>query len=266
MPRFGGPSLFYLSSRGAGDGLWRYQDGESLEVWKGSEGALLEPPAVSADGLRSVIVLRRGGKLRLHVISGDGAEIQPLTEMIDVRGAASWSPDGTWIVTGGIDSRGLGLFKVPVGGGEPTRLVDGPAYNPVWSPDGNVILYSGGNVGPLAPLRAVRPDGTPFDLPAIQLRVEGERYRFLPNGGRRLHAGLAAVTGLLAARPGHEGIAGRSLVSAVAQPCARSTSRRMVNGSCSIACGRTQISFSSIWRDDPRRSWRSFTLFVRSRC
>ena len=52
----------------------------------------------------------------------------------------------------------------------------------MWSPDGNVILYSGANVGPLAPLRAVRPDGTPFDLPAIQLRVEGERYRFLPNG------------------------------------------------------------------------------------
>ncbi len=183
MPRFGGSSLFYLSSRGAGDGLWRYQDGKSLEVWNGSDGALLEPSAVSADGLRPVIVLRRGGKLRLHVISVDGAGIQqPVTEMIDVRGAASWSPDGTWIVTGGIDSRGLGLFKVPVGGGEPTRLVDGPAYNPVWSPDGNVILYSGANVGPLAPLRAVRPDGIPFDLPAIQLRIEGERYRFLPNG------------------------------------------------------------------------------------
>jgi len=27
-----------------------------------------------------------------------------------------------------------------------------------------------------------RADGTPFDLPAIQLRVEGERYRFLPSG------------------------------------------------------------------------------------
>ena len=184
MPRFGGKSLFYLSSRrGAGDGLWRYQDQEALEVWNGSEGALMEPPAVSTDGLRAVIVLRQGGKLRLHVIAGDGAGIQqPLAATIDVRGAAGWSPDGTWIVTGGIDSKGKGLFKVPVGGGEATRLVDGPAYNPVWSPAGNVILYSGENRGPLAPLRAVRPDGTPFELPSIQLRVEGERYRFLPNG------------------------------------------------------------------------------------
>ena len=69
MPRFGGPSLFYLSSRGEGDGLWRYHDGESVEVWKGSEGPLLEPPAVSPDGHRSAIVLRRDGKLRLHVIT-----------------------------------------------------------------------------------------------------------------------------------------------------------------------------------------------------
>ena len=29
-PRFGAASLFYLSSRGAGDGLWRYQDGQAL--------------------------------------------------------------------------------------------------------------------------------------------------------------------------------------------------------------------------------------------
>lgn len=182
MPRFGGTSLFYVSSRGEGDGLWRYRAGESVEIWKGSDGSLLEPPAVSADGGRSAIVLRRDGKLRLYLVSADGGDIQPLTDGIDVRGSGSWSPDGKWIVTEGIDSKGYGLFKVPVGGGEPTRLIDGPALNPVWSPDGNVILYSGANVGPLAPLRAVRPDGTRYDLPAIQLRVEGERYRFLPNG------------------------------------------------------------------------------------
>jgi Tol biopolymer transport system component len=192
MPRFGGSSLFYLSSRGTGDGLWRYRGGESLEVWRGSDGALFEPPAVSPDGLRSAIVLRRDGKLRLHVISEDGAEIQLLTETIDIRGAASWSPDGKSIVTGGIDLNGPGLFKVPVGGGEPARLIEGSALNPVWSPDGNLIVYSGENVGPLAPMRAVRPDGTPVELPAIQLRVEGERYRFLPSG-----TGLVYMQGFL---------------------------------------------------------------------
>jgi len=61
-PRFGGWSLFYLSSLGTGDGLWRIRDGETTEIWKGSDGALLEAPAVSPDGGRVAIVLRRSGK------------------------------------------------------------------------------------------------------------------------------------------------------------------------------------------------------------
>ena len=32
-PRFGASSLFYLSSRGTGDGLWKVQDGQASEVW-----------------------------------------------------------------------------------------------------------------------------------------------------------------------------------------------------------------------------------------
>jgi len=86
-PRFGGTStLFYLSSRGGADGLWRSEAGQSVEVWKGSDGPLFEPPAVSADGRRVAIVLRRNGKQSLRVIAADGSEGSPLTAAIDVRG------------------------------------------------------------------------------------------------------------------------------------------------------------------------------------
>ena len=50
-------SLFYLSSSGAGDGLWRLQDGKPVEIWKGSDGALFEPAGVSPRGDRVVVVL-----------------------------------------------------------------------------------------------------------------------------------------------------------------------------------------------------------------
>jgi Tol biopolymer transport system component len=160
-PRFGGTSLFYLSSRGTGDGLWRYQDGQTTEIWKGSEGALLDPPAVSADGRRVAIVLRRGGKLTLHLATAEGEQFQPLGESIDISGAADWSPDGPWIVTAGTDAQSPGVFKIPVGGGMPVRLTTGPASNPAWSPKGDLIVYAGANVGFFAPLLAVRPDGTP---------------------------------------------------------------------------------------------------------
>src|SRR5262245_30683444 len=142
--------------------------------------ALRDPSAVSTDGLRATVVLRREAKRRLHVISGDGAELQPIGESIDVRGAASWSPDGKWVVTGGNDSQGPGLFKIPLDGGEPVRIVSKPAFNPVWSPDGELIVYAGPLSALWAPMLAVRPDGTPVELPEILLRTEGERYRFIP--------------------------------------------------------------------------------------
>jgi Tol biopolymer transport system component len=181
-PRFGGTSLFYLSSRGTGDGLWRYQDGQTTEVWKGSDGALLDPPAVSADGRRVAIALRRSGKLTLHLATAEGSELQPFGESIDISGAADWSRDGHWIVTAGADTHGPGVFKIPVGGGMPVRLTTGEASNPVWSPDGNLVVYAGENVGFFAPVLAVRPDGTPVKLPSIQVLREGARVRFLPDG------------------------------------------------------------------------------------
>jgi Tol biopolymer transport system component len=162
--------------------LWRSQDGQILEIWKGSEGALLEPPAISKDGRRVAFVLRRDGKLRLRVEGSDGTDPRIVGETIDVQGAADWSPDGTWIVTGGADARGAGLFKIPVDGGAPTRLAAGSAANPVWSPGGDLIVYAGPQVGIYAPLLGVVPDGTPVALPPIRIHRDGERVRFLPSG------------------------------------------------------------------------------------
>jgi serine/threonine protein kinase len=181
-PRLAGRSLFYLSSQGTGDGLWRFADGKAVEILKGSEEALFEPPAVSTDGRRLAVVLRRQGKRRLHVLSADGGDLQSLAEPIDIDGSVCWSPDGQWIVAGGIDDRGPGLFKIPLDHSAPVRLIAGRGRDPVWSPSGDVIVYTGANVSVDAPLLAIRANGTSVELPAIRLRVEGKRYRFMPNG------------------------------------------------------------------------------------
>jgi serine/threonine protein kinase/Tol biopolymer transport system component len=181
-PRFGAGPLFYLSSLGAGDGVWRFHEGQSTEIWKGVDGSVLSPPAVSRDGQKVAIILRRNGKLRLHVLSAEGGELRALADSIDVRGAASWSPDGKWIVVRGNEDGSPGLFKIPADGGKPIRLTTGVALNPVWSPDGNVIAYAGPNVSSLAPLLAIRPDGAPVRLSEIKLRRDGERLRFAPDG------------------------------------------------------------------------------------
>jgi len=181
-PRFAGGSLFYLSSRDGADGLWSYRDGQAQEIWKGSEGALQSPPAVSADGASVAFALRRNGKYQMHVMGADGTRLHPLSSDVDVRGTASWSPDAKWIVAAGSDREGAGLFKIPADGGAPVQIVKGPFLDPVWSPRGDLIVYCGTQVFTRTPLSAVRPDGTPVKLPEINVQRGGERARFLPNG------------------------------------------------------------------------------------
>ncbi len=190
-PRFGGASLFYLSSRGSGDGLWRFREGRVAEIWKGSETALLEPAAVSPEGTSVAVLLRLAEGWRLHLLSADGAQLRLLSKSVDARGAAAWSPDGRWIVTGGYEAGVEGLFKIPVDGGVAERIAEGEALNPVWSPNGDLIVYAGAQVNVAAPLVAVRPDGRPVELPKIEVFRFGERVRFLPDG-----SGLIFMRGL----------------------------------------------------------------------
>jgi Tol biopolymer transport system component len=62
------------------------------------------------------------------------------------------------------------------------RLVNSVSSNPVWSPDGEFILYSGTPRARSVPLAAVTPDGAPHPLPALTVDRVGDSYRFLPNG------------------------------------------------------------------------------------
>ncbi len=189
-PRFAGTSLFHLSlaTRGTGDGLWRVQNDHAFEVTRGIDSVLTEPPAVSPDGGRVAVVARQQGKRYLAVMSADGTNSRTLAASIEIQGvmgqaAADWSPDGTRIVVSGLDGNSRGLFVIPVDGGEPVRLVTGNAYNPVWSPKGDLIVYAAvvGGAGGVNVLRAVRPDGTAVEMPEVGVRVGGA-HRFLPGG------------------------------------------------------------------------------------
>src|SRR4029078_6140530 len=95
---------------------------------------------------------------------------------------ADWSPDGKWIVTGGRDANGPGLFKIPAeGSGVPVRLTTAQAVNPIWSPKGELVVYAGRSIVGQVELLGVRPDdGASVELPHVLVRPGG--YRFLPAG------------------------------------------------------------------------------------
>jgi Tol biopolymer transport system component len=180
-PRLGPGYLLFLSARGGGDGLWRLENGSARELWKGSAGGLVAPPSISPDGRQICFSYRKEGHGRLNIMSANGTNVQPLAPSLDVRGGASWSPDGKWIAVAADAGDGTHVFKIPLDGGEPIKLVDTLSYNPVWSPDGNFILYSEQQGGSRFVLKAIRPDKTAVPIPDISVVYTiATSYRFLP--------------------------------------------------------------------------------------
>ena len=190
-PRFGRDSsaLYYLASLGGADAVWRRSGAEAREIWRAEEGAVVGAVAVSPDGRTICFPVRRNSRTTLHCTgepgAGAAAGVRTLAESLDVRGAASWSPDGRWIAIGAMAGPGVSVFKVPLDGGTPVRLVDSVASNPAWSPDGSCIAYSGAPRARSVPVKAVRPDGTACPFPALSVDRVGDSYRFMP-GGRQL--------------------------------------------------------------------------------
>ena len=187
-PRFASDgSLFYLASRSGADGLWRLRDGAASELWSATEGAVVGAPAISPDGKSVCAPVRRNGRSTLYCSTAGGTDGRLLAESLDVRGAGSWSPDGKWIAIAAQDTGGgVRIYRVPVDGGPAVNLVPTVSSNPVWSPDGAFILYSGPARARTVPVLAVRPDGQPYALPPITVDRIGDSYRFLPGSSRRL--------------------------------------------------------------------------------
>jgi serine/threonine protein kinase len=181
-PRFGSGSLLYLASTGPAHGLWAQKDESSTELWKAANGGLTASPAISPDGRQICFSFRRNDKAALYLMESDGTNLRLLTDAFEVRSAASWSPNGQWVVVAGDEGQGTRIFKVPLAGGAAVALVDGFSYNPVWSPDGRFILYSGENVGAYHPVKAITPEGESFPFPEINVLRSTEGYRFLPDG------------------------------------------------------------------------------------
>jgi Tol biopolymer transport system component len=85
------------------------------------------------------------GRQRIHVVSADGGVPTQVFEnnrdarVVNYR--MSLSPHGETIVFSSMDGGTLHLYRKSVAGGSPERLVDVPAREPVFSPDGRMIAY-----------------------------------------------------------------------------------------------------------------------------
>jgi dipeptidyl aminopeptidase/acylaminoacyl peptidase len=181
-PRIGNGFVLYRAPKAGTHALWMVKEGTATELWNGADGPVVAGPAIAPDGRSMAFPVQRQGLTRLYVTKADGTDAHRLAEELDVRGAPAWSPDGRWIAIAAYQEGEPRLYKIPVDGGTPVRLTEEYSLDPLWSPSNRYLVYSGANVGAAFLVKAVTPEGAPYDLPKILLSRECRRMGFLASG------------------------------------------------------------------------------------
>ena len=184
-PRLGRDALFHVSSREPGDAVWKMEGDGATELWSATGGRLLGAAVPSGDGRQVAFCVRKDGRASLVVVNADGSGARELGAGLGVQGTPAWTPDGRSLTVAAQENGRPQLFRVPIDGSPPAVLVAEHALEPVWSPGGDLLAFSGADVGTTFPVRVVTAEGTPAALRAPTLTRGARHLVFLP-GGRAL--------------------------------------------------------------------------------
>ena len=180
-PRFGDGFLLYVSSRGSSDSIWKLENGRLAELWNASETRVVGGPAIARNGRRIAFTVRRqDGRTLLSVANIDGTNARIVPTPLELQGAPAWAPEGETVTVAARVDGVPRLFNVPLDGRAPVRVVNEHAVDPVWSPDGDVVVFSGADIGTTFPLRAATRDGRSHRVPQMMLTRGARHIAFVP--------------------------------------------------------------------------------------
>jgi Tol biopolymer transport system component len=178
-PRLGADILLYVSRQQGRQGLWSVHQGATREIWSSTSARIAGSPAISPDGRSIAFSVLQGERPRLYVVDPDGAHSRLVTDSLALRGDLAWAPDGRSVVAAVLRDGEPRVTRIPVNGEPPIPFISEYSIDPVWSPDGRFVVYSGADVGTTFPLRAAAADGRPYPLPSIMLTRGARRVAFL---------------------------------------------------------------------------------------
>ncbi len=181
-PRSGPSYVLYVSRRAGRPGIWRLASGSSRELWVGASSDTLSAPAIAPDS-RIAFTVAGGERSRLYVMQPDGSRPTVVADSLILRGNAAWAPDGKSIILAVLRDGEPRLMSFAPEGGAPVPLVQEYSIDPVWSPDGQFLLYAGAGTGVTFPLRAADREGRPYPLPPVTLLRGAQRVVFGPQPG-----------------------------------------------------------------------------------
>jgi Tol biopolymer transport system component len=176
-PRLGPGYLLYVSSKGASDGIWKLADGAATELWSAPEARIIGGPEVALDGRQVVFSSEQHGKTLLYVMDADGTNARVVTESVELRGAPAWAPDGQSITSAANVNGTPHLFRISLDGAA-VPLVHEYSLDPVWSPGGDFLVYSGADIGTTFSVKAVNAVASAYPFPDLTLTRGARRLRF----------------------------------------------------------------------------------------
>ncbi len=185
-PRLGSGYLLYVAPRDTGDSVWRLTDGRAAEIWSEPGARIIGGPAIAPDGQRLVLSVQQSGRTLLYTMNVDGTDRRVISSSLRLRGSPGWSADGESIVSA-VDADGTPQVSRIALDGAAVTLVREYSVDPVWSPGGDTIAYTGADIGPTFGVGAVTPTGARRPMPELLLPRGARRLRFL-EGGRTLVA------------------------------------------------------------------------------
>jgi Tol biopolymer transport system component len=177
-PRLGADFLLYVSWRGERQGIWALTHGAIREIWSSARLRIVGGPAIAPDGRHLVFSVDDSGRTLLYMMDDNGSHVRVLADSLALRGNPAWAPDGQSVVSAAVRDGEPRLTRIFLNGDAPLPLVSEYSIDPVWSPDGRFLVYSGADVGTTFPLRAAAADGRPYPLPSVSLTRGARRMAF----------------------------------------------------------------------------------------
>ena len=182
-PRYGAGHLLYVSSKASGDSIWKLQGETASEVWSAPDARIVGAPAIARDGSRVAFSSRRNGQTSLWVANADGTEARSLGASLQIQGAPAWTPDGRAVTVAAVTDGVPRLVNLPLDGGPPVALASEYSVDPTWSPDGEIVFFSGPDIGTTLEVKARKADGSAYPLLPLRLTRGARHLSFMP--GRR---------------------------------------------------------------------------------
>jgi Tol biopolymer transport system component len=179
--RAGPQYLLYVSAHGGRQGVWKMSAGQSRELWGDEHAVIVGAPAVAPDGRHIAFTVADGERTILYVMDSDGRALRALTRSLALHGNPAWAPDGGSIVSAVYHDGQPRLTRIFLDDRPPRLLVSEYSTDPVWSPDGQFLLYSGADTGTTFPLRAIASDGRPYPIPPLILTRGARHVVFRPD-------------------------------------------------------------------------------------